>query len=288
MPINPDLDSPFVKEGTGENFQSLVIENSRRGPVLLNFWSPKAGPCLRLYPVLDKVIHQLGGRVLLVNINTDQHRSLAREADITSLPTLKLFADGAPIETLHGYQNETELLAVLKRHLSRESDTALVEALRTYQSGDPERALMALADAALEDPENLRIPLTLAKLLVRESRPDNAFKLLSSLPAKQREEPEIRDLWVHLGFMLAAQDAPEQASLEQRIDTDPEDLEARYLLCAQRLVHDDYPRALDLLIEILHSAPDYRNGIARKALLALFNMLDDPELIARYRAQMSR
>ncbi len=288
MPSPTQADAPFVAEGSGENFQSLVIENSRRGPVLVNFWSPKAGPCLRLYPVLDQLIHALGGRVLLVNIDTDAHRPLARQVGVTSVPTLKLVVGGQVVETLHGYQNESELRAMLGRHLPRESDAALAEALRLYQSGDTERALMTLADAALEDPANLRIPLALAKLLVRESRHREAFKLLSTLPAEQQEEPDVRDLWVHLGFLLAAQDAPAPEVLSLRVDTDPQDLEARYLLCAHRLIQDDYPAALELLAEILRHDPDYRQGIARKALLALLGMVEDRELRARYREELNR
>ncbi len=74
MPTDSAPDSPLIFDGTEENFEALVLENSILGPVLVNYWSPKAGPCLRLYPVLDKLIHEFGGKFLLVNVNTDKHR----------------------------------------------------------------------------------------------------------------------------------------------------------------------------------------------------------------------
>ena len=50
------INSPYIHAANADNFQPLVIENSQRGPVLVNFWSKKAGPSLRQYPLLDKLV----------------------------------------------------------------------------------------------------------------------------------------------------------------------------------------------------------------------------------------
>ena len=78
-----NLDSPYIREGTGENFETLVLENFELGPVLVNYWSPRAGPCIRLYPILDKLIHALGGKSYLsTSILMSMEESLAN----TGLP----------------------------------------------------------------------------------------------------------------------------------------------------------------------------------------------------------
>lgn len=59
--------------------------------MLVNFWSRKAGPCLRQYPILDKLIHDYAGRVPLINIDADEEISVAKDYGISSVPTLKLF-----------------------------------------------------------------------------------------------------------------------------------------------------------------------------------------------------
>jgi putative thioredoxin len=283
------LDSPYIVEGTRANFDTLALENSQHGPVLVNFWSPRAGPCLRLYPVLDKLIHEYGGKILLVNLNTDEHRAPASAYGVTSVPTLKLFRHREPVETLHGYQNESQLRQALDRHVARASDQTLAQALEVYQGGDAGRAFTMLADAALEDPQNLRIPLTLAKLLLREQRHEDAHRLLEALPGPHQDEPPVRDLQAHLGFLLAAREAPDEATLEAAIDTDAHDLEARYRLCARRLVDDDFEGAMAQLLEILRRDPGFRHGAARKGLLALFDLLgDQDERVVRYRREMNR
>jgi len=57
-PMIDTVNSPYIHAGTSDNFSALVLENSAKGPVLVNFWSRKAGPCLRLHPILDQLIRQ--------------------------------------------------------------------------------------------------------------------------------------------------------------------------------------------------------------------------------------
>lgn len=81
-------DSPYVFDATTENFPTLVLENSDKGPVLVNYWSPRAGPCLMLMPRLVRLATEFGGRFLLVMLNTDEFGRLAREHGVNSLPTM--------------------------------------------------------------------------------------------------------------------------------------------------------------------------------------------------------
>jgi putative thioredoxin len=284
--ISP-LESPYIIEGTRDNFTSLVLENSEQGPVLVNYWSPRAGPCLRLYPVLDKLIHDLEGKLLLVNLNTDELSSLAREYGVTSLPTLKLFRHREVVETRHGYQNEAELRRMLNQYIAQPSDRVINEALALYHEGETEHALTRLAEAATADPQNTRLPLTLTKLLMREQRFDQAYQLLKSRPRDTREAPEIRDLLVHLGFIIAVREAPDRAQLERKIASETDNLEARYQLSALKLIDDDYEGAMALLLEIMRKDSGFREGVGRKGLLAIFNILSNQgELVDRYRKLM--
>ena len=66
------IDSPYIQAATADDFQSLVLENSKVGPVLANFWSKKAGPCLRQYPILDTLVAKYQGKFLLINIDTNR------------------------------------------------------------------------------------------------------------------------------------------------------------------------------------------------------------------------
>ena len=89
-------------------------------------------------------------------------------------------------ETVHGYQPENELRSMLNKYVARDSDAVLAHALRTYNDGDTNRGLTLLAEAAMADPEDMRVALTLAKLLLREGKHGQAYQLLSALPKEKR------------------------------------------------------------------------------------------------------
>lgn len=184
---------------------------SERGPVLVNYWSREAGSCLRLCPLLDKLVHEFTGKFLLVNVDVDAQRVLAGEHGVTSVPALKLFRRRDIVATLHGYQPERELRRFLKAHVARDTDPLLHEALQHYTRGDTERALQLLAQAGPADPQDMRIPSTLAKLLMREQRYPQAQELLRALPADQQSRPETRkaEFWM----------APEVLSIGARSDS---------------------------------------------------------------------
>lgn len=91
--------SRYVLDATTDNFRTLVLENSDKGPVLVNYWSPGAGPCMMPMPRLVRLCTEYGGRFLLVMLNTDEFGRLAREQGVVSLPTVKMYRR----RTGHGY-----------------------------------------------------------------------------------------------------------------------------------------------------------------------------------------
>jgi putative thioredoxin len=279
--------SPFVFDATRENFRPLVLGNSDRGLVLVYFWSSKAGPCLLLMPRLVRLATEYGGKFLLVMLNTDELGGLAREWGVTSVPTVKFFRRGRVVHTIHGAESDAVLRKAIEPHLARASDRAHAEAVALFQQGDTERAYRLLAQAVLDDPENLRLPVDLAKLMMLNREHQRAYELLGHLP-RQIEEGEAAALLTHLTLVLAAESSPDEELLRHRILAVPDDLEARLQLAARRLLADDYGGALDELLEITRRDHDFRDQIGRRAVLAILAMPALPEgMAARYRARAS-
>jgi putative thioredoxin len=278
-------DSPYVFEATAENFPRLVLENSDKGPVLVNYWSPRAGPCLMLMPRLVHLAGEFGGRFLLVMLNTDELGRLAREQGVVSLPTVKVYRHGRVVDTLHGAESEDVLRQFIRKQLSDSADSRLRTALESHARGDTAGAVRQAAEAALASPQDPRIPLELAKLLVLQGRYAQADDLLQSLPPESRDTPELRRLATHVAFLRAARDAPPVEELAQTITADPDNLEARYQLSAVRLVANDYDAALQQLLEIVRRDRGFRHGAGHAGLEALLELLgDEDERVRHYRA----
>jgi putative thioredoxin len=277
--------SPYVFDASAENFQRLVLENSAKGPVLVNYWSPRAGPCLMLMPRLVRLATEFGGRFLLVMLNTDELGRLAREHGVVSLPTVTVYRHGRVMDTLHGAESEDVLRVFIQKQLRDSADTQMRVALAAHASGDTENAVRLAAEAALANPQDPRIPLDLAKLLVLQERYAQADDLLQALPPETRDRPEIRRFGAHVAFLRIAREAPPEDELLRAIESDPDDLEARFQLGAVRLVADDYDAAVQQLLEIIRRNSAFRRNAARDGLLALFELLgDQDERVARYRA----
>jgi len=281
--------SQFILDASDDNFDELVLINSLKGPVLVNYWSKKVGPCIRQYPVLEKLANEFAGRFLLVNLNTDEHRSLAKDYGVTSLPTLKLFQKGVVVETLHGYQDEGDMKRVMARYMPRASDKVLSGAVKLFQQGEVEDALVMLAEATIEDPQNIRLPLTMARLLVSEGRPSEAMNLLASMPLEQRDDIEAKTLRGQIGFILVVGDEPAPEQWQASIEEDAGDCEPRYQLAALHALNDEYGQAMQGFYDILQIDPQYSDGAARQALITLFLILgDEHELVVEYRAKLQK
>lgn len=277
----------FVFDASRENFAQLVLGNSDKGLVLTYFWTPRAAPCNILMPRLVQLATEYGGKFLLVLANTDELGQIARQYSVSSVPTVKFFRNGQVVHTIHGAESDTTFHQALARFIARDVDLAHAQALETQRRGDTEQARRQLAEAALADPENPRLPADLAKLLMAGGAYQPAQDLLSTLPVPLRADAEIERLLTHLDFILTAQQAPPASELLQRIADQPNDLVARLQLASVRLVADDLENALTELLEITRRDRTFRQDIGRRGLVTLFDLLGNAHpLTARYRSQL--
>jgi putative thioredoxin len=278
---------PYILEGTAGNFATLVLENSRRGLVVVDFWAPWVGPSLRQQAMLTEVARSLAGRFLLVTVNTDEQKELAADWAVRSLPSCKLFRHGRVVEELHGVQPEADYRRIVEKHLAG-ADPVKRTALAAWQAGDQARALQQLAEAAMAAPADPGLPELMVKLLLQAGRHGDALDVLASLPPELRPVAALRRLRVHARFLAAAEAAPPAEDLQARLAADPGDSVARFGLAAVRLLADDTEAAVAQLLELARRDPGWDDGLAREGLLALFDTLgDEAELVRRARQTLA-
>ena len=276
-----------VFDGTRENFRQLVVDNSHKGAVLVNYWTPGAGPCFRLWQVLEKLSQEYQGRFLLVNVNTDAQKSLARDNGITSVPTVKIYHRGDVVEAIHGAQSEGALRDAIDKHVQPAQDTALAQALRSYQSGNVSGALEILAEASAAQPDDLKLYSTAVKLLLREKRYADIELCVTSMPDNIRSQTEISTLRVHARMLHLAQQAPAIEALESQLEETPDAIQARLSRAALAMFQDDYETALTHLLEACRQDRHYDDELPRRAMLAIFSLLGDThELTRRFQNAM--
>jgi len=283
------VSSPYIYAGTSENFKSLVLENSHRGPVLVNFWSKKADSCLRQYPILDQLVHQYDGRLLLVNVDTESEFVFTKEYGIASVPTLKLFRNEQVVETMHGFQSEADLKKILERYVTRDSDLKLADAIELFTNGNARAAYEKIAELIVEDPISPRLPLTMCKLLKHEGRHEEAIKLIESLHADIRSNAEVQQFYALLGFFNDLDVMVDIESLKQQSEALPDDLSLKRKQLTVMVTESQFEEALKLLVEIMEIDPGYEENYAQQAMLRLFAIIGAGHpLVDLYRKNLQR
>src|SRR5947208_5224030 len=128
----------LVKDATTQTFMKDVIEESKRQPVLVDFWAPWCGPCKQLTPILEKVVRAAKGKVKLVKMDIDAHPAIPGQMGIQSIPAVIAFVAGQPADGFMGALPESQVLAFLER-------------ITKERIGGEDKDLLKTADAALAD-----------------------------------------------------------------------------------------------------------------------------------------
>ena len=278
--------STYILDVTAEDFNNAVLSNSHKGPVMVNYWAENAGPCLRLWPVLEKLANDYNGQFLLVNIDTNKEKQLAHEYGVNSVPTVKLFINGEVVDQIHGYDSANSFKKMLDKYLARESDKDLAVAVAEYQNGNKEAAFDLLNKLVFIDPENSRIQLGFAKLLIKEEAYEQAYSLLEKTPLKAESEEAVV-LMTNALFLSTVQKTKEVGALEKRLDDYPDDPELLFQLCSHKMMQSKFTEVMDILLHIIKLDNTWRDGMASLCMRGLFIMLgkDNPDVI-EYRQKL--
>jgi putative thioredoxin len=279
-------DSPFIIDVTRENFRQ-VMEASFEAPVLLDFWAGWCQPCQVLMPILARLAEEYQGKFLLGKLNTEEQQEIAAHFGIRSIPTVKLFRDGQPIDEFMGALPEQAVRGFLDRHLPRESDPHVATALERLADGDADGAIAILNEVLQADPDNSRVSLVLAEAQAAAGDIAAAEATLDGLPADQQDKPEVASLRSRLFFAGQVAQAPGVAELEAALEVDPANHEARFQLALRRVVEQDYDAAMELLLQLMQQDRGFGDDAGRRALLKVFELLGDDPRVSQYRRRMA-
>lgn len=108
----------MVLELNDQNFSQEVEKFS--GVALVDFWAPWCGPCKVQGPIVEELSQDFVGNaeVKINKLNVDENPRTAESFEIMSIPTLKIFKAGQPVEEFIGVQDKSTLSAKIKKHLS--------------------------------------------------------------------------------------------------------------------------------------------------------------------------
>jgi putative thioredoxin len=278
----------YIFDVEESNFESVVVENSHKLPVLVDFWAEWCQPCQSLIPILHKIAEDFAGQIILAKVNSDQQQALVQQYGVRSLPTVKLFVNGEVVNEFTGALPESEILAMLDQYLERESDAMLAAALAEYEQGNIESAIEHMRQAAEMDPDNPRVQITYARVLLEHEQTDALRAFIENLSTEMQALPDIAAIRAQLDISAQLGEGINADALLARIEADEKDCEAREQLSALYVSRGEYAAALEQLLEIMKRDRAYNDDAGRKGMLGIFEMLGaDNPLTSEYRRKMS-
>lgn len=278
----------YVIDVDERTFKRDVIEKSYDVPVVVDFWAPWCGPCRMLGPILERLAEEYEGRFILAKLNTDENQGIAMRYGIRGIPAVKGFRDGAVVDEFVGAQPRPRVKQFIDGLLPSPEDDDLKEARRLESQGEFDRAVAIYRRLFESNPDRWDVAVGLGRALIAQQEFDEAQEVLEQVPPPSPEGDEAQQLLLQIEFARAAADCDGEESCRERVEADPDDLDARYSLASLLVQQERYEEALEHFLKVVQRDPGYRDGAARKAMLNVFRTLgDDHALTQRFRPQLA-
>ncbi len=269
---SPDL----IKDTGTQTFVKDVIEESKRQPVLIDFWAPWCGPCKQLTPILEKAVRAAKGKVKLVKMNIDEHPAIPGQMGIQSIPAVIAFVNGQPADGFMGALPEGQVAAFidkLTQGMPAPGDdiaAILKEADDALAAGDPATAASIYAEVLGLDATNLPGLAGLARCYVVTGALEQAKQTLALVPDSKRSDASISAVQTMLDLAEQAKSLGPVDDLERKVAADPADHQARFDLAVALNAGGKRLDAATHLLEIVKRDRKWDDDGARKKLVQFF------------------
>jgi putative thioredoxin len=263
-----------VGDTTTQTFRKDVIEESRRQPVLVDFWATWCGPCKQLTPVLEKAVRAAKGAVKLAKMNIDEHPAIASQMGIQSIPAVIAFVNGQPVDGFMGALPESQVIAFLERLTRQEIGGEEKELLKAADdalvAGNAADAAELYSEVLVGDAGNVQAIAGLARALVETGNVEEARHALEQVPESKRNDSAVAAARAAIEVAEQAAHLGPVAELEQKVAANPLDHQGRFDLAVALNASNRRQEALDQLLEIVRRDRKWNDDAARKQLVQFF------------------
>ena len=258
--------SEYIVNIDESNASAMLIEESSKRPVVVDFWAEWCEPCKVLMPMLEKIAHEYQGAFLLAKVNADEQQGIAQQLGVRNLPTVMVIQDGQPVDGFAGAQPESVVRELLEKYLPKPWDGLLQMGLEAMEREEYREAVTPLRQAWEESGQRYDITIAYAQCLIESLRLDEAQAVLEGVRMAD-QDAAYEQLCAQLEIKREAAKSPEIEALEQQLSANPDDLDVRHQLGVQYTNTGHYKDAMEHFITILKQDLDHGDGATKRLLL---------------------
>ncbi|MDF2048243.1 MULTISPECIES: tetratricopeptide repeat protein [Microbacterium] len=255
-----------------------VLELSRTVPVVVDLWAEWCGPCKQLSPVLEKVVTELGGRVVLAKVDVDANPQLAQGFRAQSIPMVVALVAGQPVPLFNGAVPEQQVRDVFAQLLQLAAQHGVTGTVPTADGA---------ADA--DEPAEAPLPPLHAEAFAAIEEGDYP-RAISAYERALAENPRDAEAAAGLG-QVRLLNRVQGADLQQAraaAAAAPTDVEAQFLVADLDLAGGHVDDAFGRLLDLFATLPAEERAPVRARLLELFGIVgDDDARVLRARGRLA-
>lgn len=269
---------------TLDNFQQVVIEESKSKLILVSFWAEEIPESVVLRDSLITKISPFPEHMILATVDCKTQGQIAQQFGIQGLPTAVLVKEGQPIDGLQGPQTEEQVQIFLDKHLPKVEDGLLDDAKLALVENDINTAYSAALKAYQINSERADIKIVLADAAIQFGKIDDAKALLETILMVDQDSA-YQAVMAKLELANQAAESPEIKALEAKLEAEPDNDDLKHQLAVQYSQVNRNEEALELLFRLVQK--DLSNTRSKELLLDVLKVLPEGDVLAtKYRRKL--
>ena len=258
-------------------FNSEVIEASKKNLIIVDFWAPWCGPCKTLGPLIEKVVSQSAGKVKLIKINIDENQELAAQLQIQSIPTVYAFKNGRINNAFQGAIPESEIVKFIEKSLGEKlagNYIELIQKARDFLNEENYHESISLIEEIISNGQQNNEAI---EILIRNKiglkQYDEVKNIIESLDDKALKDRNIKSAIEGYKIFSSSSTSKSESVLVEELKKNPQNMNANKNLSDFYFSQNKYNEAFELLLALYSKSKKEEKENIKKFLFEYFEIL---------------